>query len=170
MLSASRRERPCRRRAHHPDRLRDGRTVVGRPGDRPDVRVERRDDHPVALPQRAAQAFGGEAHEVHRARHALAVVDERAPDWSARLARHQVDFLRHAILAGRERGRFQVGDETPGLVVDAGFEQDAPDLGLFSDFERRKHDRVADQPPAAVRGLDENLALLERVLVHPVDG
>ncbi len=111
-----------------------------------------------------------QAHEVHRARHALAVVDEQHEIGGQRLARDQVDLLRHAVLAHREGGRLEVGDETAALVVHAGFEQDARDLSLFRDFKRRETDGVADQPAGRIAGLDDNLALLERILVHPVDG
>ena len=56
------------------------------------------------------------------------------------------------------------------LVVHAGLDQHARDLGELGDLVGLEDDPVAADVPVAVLGLDDDFAPLERVLVGPFDG
>ena len=88
---------------HRADRLRNRRGVIGRAGDRADVRVERRRQSPGRAAKRAGETFGGKPHEIHATRHALAVIHQQHQVPSERLARDEIDLLRDVVLADRER-------------------------------------------------------------------
>ncbi len=151
------------------DRIRYRRAIVRRSGDRLELLVERRDDDPILLAQKAGQTSGGVADEIDAPRHALAAVDQDGERRGQLLGTHHVQRLRHVVLE-QLKGRWpHAGDEAAALVLHGGLDVDAGHLRVLDHLQRFQQHAVIGGVAAGVHGLCANLSGLERVLVGPVD-
>ena len=83
---------------------------------------------------------------------------------------YEVDLLLDVVFGDGERRAGQVGDEAAALVEDRSLDQHAGHFGLLHHLERRQAHGVAQRLSGGGGDLDDDLALLERVVVDPFDG
>ena len=149
--------------------LGDRRAIARRPRHRPQAFRERDDEHAILRPEEAGEPPGRITQELHSMRETLAGVDHQRVGGGHRLGPDDVELLRHAVLAQRERLRRQAIDEPALTILHGGLEQHARHLRRLDELECRQLDDVACRAAVGVDDLGGNLGALERVLVRPFD-